>query len=137
MPINNILEMLQSHTTSSGIMFDCEMLKSDIDVEVLRVSIANQTRLPVFITATDNQILCMINLWKKDEINSHKHLEVQDYMLELSVSMPLSSFGIAGERYVLFGALSRTSTVEQIAEEVITLTQHADDCVEAFSEYTH
>lgn len=136
MQINTILEMLQSHSTSSGVLFNCEMIDSNIDVDVIRVTIANKDRLPVFITMTDNQILCMVNLWKTEEIDPSRLAEVQNFMLELSVSMPLSSFGIAGGRYVLFGALSRTSTVEQLAEEIITLTQHADDSVEAFAEYT-
>lgn len=136
MQIDNILERLQSHSTSSGILFNCEMVDSNVDVDVIRVFIANKDRLPVFITTTDNQILCMVNLWKTEEIDPSKLLEVQNFMLELSVSMPLSSFGIAGGRYVLFGALSRTSTIEQLAEEVITLAQHADDSVEAFAEYT-
>ena len=60
---------------------------------------------------------------------------MMEEMLELNIPMPLSSFSKLGERYVIFGALSIGSNIEDICHEIITLTENALEAIDALEEY--
>ena len=46
----------------------------------------------VFVSVTDNQILCISYLWGENEVNQERRSEMFETMLELNIPMPLSAF---------------------------------------------
>lgn len=105
------------------------------EVPVIQVSIENRQELPIFITCSDVQILCMCYLWSQSEILVERKAEMLETMLSLNPSVPLSSFGLVGDRFVLFGAMTRHAHVSDVAEEVAVLSDNAVDALEALSEF--
>jgi uncharacterized protein YjfI (DUF2170 family) len=102
---------------------------------VIQVVIGGREELPIFITASDAQILCICYLWRDEEIIAEKRLELLELMMDLNPAIPLSSFGRVEGRHVLFGALARDSRVEDIASDVAALSDNALDALEALAEY--
>jgi uncharacterized protein YjfI (DUF2170 family) len=105
------------------------------EIPVVQAVIGGRDELPIFITASDDQILCICYLWTEAEIIPEKRLELLEVLLDLNPSIPLSSFGRVEDRYVLFGALSRDSRIDDIASDVATLSDNALDALDALSSY--
>lgn len=105
------------------------------EVPVIQVSIEGREELPIFVTCSDSQILCMCYLWSETEVQAARRTELLETMLDLNPSVPLSSFGRVGDRYVLFGALARNAGVEDVAQDVVALSDNALDALEALSEF--
>lgn len=104
-------------------------------VPVVQISIEGREELPIFVTCSDSQILCMCYLWTDDEVLSERRTELLETLLDLNPSVPLSSFGRIGQRYVLFGALARDAWTEDIAQDISTLSDNALDALDALSEF--
>jgi uncharacterized protein YjfI (DUF2170 family) len=102
---------------------------------VVQVVIGGREELPIFITASDEQVLCICYLWTEAEIVPEKRGELLELLLDLNPSIPLSSFGRVGERYVLFGALARDARADDIACDVATLSDNALDALESLVGY--
>jgi uncharacterized protein YjfI (DUF2170 family) len=105
------------------------------EVPVIQVVIGGRDELPIFVTASENQILCICYLWGEAEILPGKRVALLELLLDLNPSIPLSSFGRVDDRYVLFGALSRDARIDDIADDVATLSDNALDALEALAEY--
>ncbi len=105
------------------------------DVPVVQVSIEGRQELPIFVTTSDSQLLCMCYLWADDEVRPERRAELLQTLLELNPAVPLSSFGRVGDRFVLFGALSRQARTQDIAEEIVVLSDNALDALDALSEF--
>ena len=116
----------ESHT---GLKFDC--FPMDGEVEVLQVNVAGREELPVFVSVTDNQILCISYLWDESEVKEETRTQMFETMLELNIPMPLSSFAKIDDKYVVYGALSVTSSMEEIEQELSVLS---DNCLEVIDE---
>jgi len=133
MNIHNIANHLNelgdnSHT---GFKFDCYPI--DGKVEVLQVNIVGREELPVFVSVTDNQILCISYLWGEDEVREDRRAAMFETMLELNIPMPLSSFAKVDDKYVVYGALSVQSSMQDIEQELSVLS---DNCLEVIDELT-
>lgn len=105
------------------------------DVPVIQVSIEGREELPIFVTCSDSQILCMCYLWSDAEVRPERRTELLETLLDLNPSVPLSSFGRIGDRYVLFGALTRDGRVDDVAKEIAVLSDNALDALESLSEF--
>lgn len=105
------------------------------EVPVIQVVIEGRNELPIFITTSDAQILCICYLWTESEVAPAKRTALLEAMLDLNVSIPLSSFGKVDDRYVLFGALAADARMEDIALDVAALSDNALDALEALSDY--
>jgi uncharacterized protein YjfI (DUF2170 family) len=105
------------------------------EVPVVQVVIGGREELPIFITASPDQILCICYLWRESEIRPEKRLELLELMLDLSPAIPLSSFGRVEGRYVLFGALSSRTGRDAIVDDIVALSDNALDALEALAEY--
>ncbi len=116
-----------------GYQFDCQPIPGE--TEVLQITLWEFEELPCFVSVTDTQILCITYLFAEDEVKSDKRGQMMEEMLELNIPMPLSSFSKLGERYVIFGALSIGSNIEDICHEIITLTENALEAIDALEEY--
>ncbi len=105
------------------------------EVPVIQVCIEGRDELPIFVTCSDTQILCMCYLWSESEVLAERRTEMLETMLDLNPSVPLSSFGRVGDRYVLFGALARDARVEAVAQDIVALSDNALDALDALSEF--
>lgn len=104
-------------------------------VPVVQVSIEGREELPIYVTCSDSQILCLCYLWNDSEVHAHRRTELLETLLDLNPSVPLSSFGRIGDRYVLFGALALNARPTDIAEDIAVLSDNALDALEALSEF--
>ena len=105
------------------------------DVEVIQIILADYEEVPVYLSITDSQILCITYLWTEDEINPAKRTELFETLLEMNIPMPLSSFAKVENRYAVFGALAITSSISEISHEVVTLMENAVEALTALEDY--
>ena len=103
--------------------------------DVLQVVVEGFDELPIFVTVTDEQMLCISYLFDQSELKDGVRDELNATLLQLNVPMPLSSFAIIDDKYSIFGALSVNSSFEDIAHELVTLADNAVDALETIEEY--
>lgn len=116
-----------------GVAVDLQPIPGD--VPVVQVSIDGRQELPIFVTRSDSQVLCLCYLWSDDEVLPERRTELLQTLLDLNPSVPLSSFGRVGERYVLLGALAADARVEDIAHDVAVLSDNALDALGALQDF--
>ena len=107
----------------------------DGEITVLQVIVEGFDELPIFVTATDEQILCVTNLFTQDEVKTELVDELHQTMLRLSINIPLSSLGLIEDQYVLFGAMSINTLLDNIAHELVTQSENAFESLEALEEF--
>lgn len=135
MNIHKIADHLNALADNSdtGMTFDCQPISGEVDV--LQITVIGREELPIFVSVTDDQILCITYLWGTEEVKSDKIEEMHTAMLEMNIPMPLSSFSKIGDKYVIFGALSINSTFNDIEHELAVLSNNAIEIIDDMSEY--
>ena len=103
--------------------------------DVLQVIVDDNDELPIFVTQTDEQVLCICYLFEEQEVKAELRADLNDTLLRLNVPMQLSAFAKIDNKVAIFGALSTNSTFEQLSHEIVTLSGNAIDALEAVSEY--
>jgi len=116
-------------TSYDGCTFDVQLIPGE--VEVLQVVVGEFSELPVYVSVTDSQLLCIVYLWTEEEVNPDTRAEMLETMLEVNIPMPLSSFSKIGEHYAVFGAMSLNSSFDEIVHEVVVLAENAVDGITA------
>ena len=116
-----------------GCSFTCSVISEN--QEILQVILTDSEEIPVYITITDTQILCIAYLFKKEEVKKEMLATLNEKCLQLNIPMPLSAFAMIDDQYTLFGALSTDSTFDNIQKEIVTLTENAVEALEALEEY--
>lgn len=119
--------------STTGHSFDCQPIAGDVDV--LQISIVGREELPIFLSVTDDQVICITYLWGEDEVVQAKRAEMFEAMLEMNIPMPLSSFSKIGDKYAIFGALSNNSSMYDIEHELSVLSDNSLDVIDDFSEF--
>ncbi|NHZ98488.1 DUF2170 family protein [Massilia sp. CCM 8734] len=104
-------------------------------VPVMRMTIEGLEELPVFITATPSQVLCICYLWTEAEIRPERRYEMLEAMMDLNMAIPLSNFGRVGEHYVIFGSLAHDASADSIATDVAMVADNAFEALDVFSEF--
>lgn len=117
----------------SGFLFEVNPIPGDI--EVLQIIIEDREELPIFISASEEQVLCITYLFKEEEVKPDAIDEMNGAMLSTNISMPLSAFAKIDNQYVIYGALSVKSELEDIVHEIEVLSGNAIEAIEAMSEY--
>ena len=135
MNIHTIADHLNSLADNSdtGMDFDCQPISGEVDV--LQITLLGREELPIFLSVTDDQILCISYLWGTDEVKTDCINTMHESMLEMNIPMPLSSFSKIGDKYVVFGALSINSTFEDIEHELAVLSNNAMEVIDDMSDY--
>ncbi len=128
---NHLNTLADSSTT--GLCFDCQPISGEVDV--LQISIIGREELPVFVSVTDDQILCITYLWGIEEVRKDSVIQMHESMLEMNIPMPLSSFSKIGDKYVIFGALSVSSSFEDIEHELAVLSNNAIEVIDDMGDY--
>ena len=116
-----------------GFDFDYQIIPGE--EEVLQISLQGREEIPVYLTETDTQLLCISYLWGENEIKPETKKEMVEMMLDMNIPMPLSSFSRIGDKYAVFGALSLNSSAEDIAHEIVTLSDNSLDAIEVMSDF--
>lgn len=132
MDLQELSIKLASHE-HEGAGFESLLISGEQDV--LQVVVEGFDELPIFVTVTEEQMLCISYLFGKDELKQGVADELNDTLLKLNVPMPLSSFAIIDDKYSIFGSLSVNSSFEDIAHELVTLADNAIDALETIEEY--
>jgi uncharacterized protein YjfI (DUF2170 family) len=105
------------------------------EVEVLQVLVSNREELPIFVSTSEEQILCIAYLFKESEVKSGLINQLNDAMLLSNTSIPLSSFAKINDQYVIYGAISVSSTIDDVSYEIEVLSNNTIDAIEAMSSY--
>ena len=127
--IDLALKFIEHSKEGGGATFDCQPIPNSPDV--LQVTMNEMEEIPVYVSITDTQILCIVYLWSEADVAPDKKVEMMETMLEMNIPVPLSAFAKVNGRYALFGALSVNASFEEIVHEVATLTENS---VEAYTE---
>ena len=135
MNIHTIADHLNSLADNSdtGMSFDCQPISGEVDV--LQISILGREELPIFVSVTEDQILCISYLWGAEEVKSECLAQMHESMLEMSIPMPLSSFSKIGDKYVIFGALSISSSLADVEHELTVLSNNAVEVIDDMSDF--
>ena len=133
MDIQEIALRFSDIKSYEGQTFECQLLPGEI--EVLQVVAEGREEIPIFLSVTDDQILCIAHIFHDEEIMPEKRAELLETMVEMNIPMPLSSFSKVGDRFVVFGALSVSSSFDDILHEVVVLGENALEAIEALSEF--
>lgn len=109
--------------------------KIDGEVPIIQAVVQDVDEFPIMISVGDEQILVIADLWGIDEVKKEKVNELNAVLLRANLPVPLSSFSITGDRYVLFGASSINSDINEIVEEITTLANNILDALDFCKEY--
>lgn len=118
---------------TSGYGFEVQPIPGE--VEVLEITVEDREELPIFLSAADSHILCITYLWREEEVIAEKKPAMIEAMLTMNIAMPLSSFAKLGDQYVIFGALSRHSSLDEIVQEISVLSDNSLEVIKIMSEY--
>jgi len=119
--------------SDTGMVFDCQPISGEVDV--LQISVIDREELPIFLSVSDDQVLCITYLWGSEEVKADRLPEMHESMLEMNIPMPLSSFSKIGDKYVIFGALSINSTYDDIEHELAVLSNNAIEIIDDMSDF--
>lgn len=133
--LDTLIKEIESDTKERLADVDISFCPSPDNREVILATVADREELPVFVTQSDTQILCICYLWREEEVRDDKRLAMLEAMLDLNIPLPLSSFARLQDHYVLYGALAAESRAEELLQELITLSDNTIDVIETMSEY--
>ncbi|MBT4837837.1 MAG: DUF2170 family protein [Methylococcales bacterium] len=131
--LDEILSVLSNKKIND--LFECHAEIIEGEVNILQVIVDDREEFPIYITVDESQILCITHLWHESEVQDGKREELMDALLTMNIPMPLSAFSKVGDQYILFGALSPNSLVDDILHEIDVLSDNTLDAVEASAEY--
>lgn len=131
--IARLLKELTDAQLSDESRLDVELF--DGENAVISVKVQDRDEFPIYLTVDESQILCICYLFGEDEVDTTKRAEMNETMLMLNVSIPLSSFSKIANQYILFGALSPNSSVEEIINEIEILSDNVLEAIDAIAEY--
>lgn len=135
MNLNDYALRLSQSRTAEGYTFDCQHIAGDPDV--LHIELQGTDSVPIFMTQTDTQILCIVYLWKEDDVIADTREAMLEMMLDTSIAIPLSAYARTDSHYVLYGSLSVSSSFDRVVEEIVTLNQNTFDVMTAMEEFLH
>ena len=126
MTLDELSYRLNGYTGDEGTTFDALVT----DDGILQVVCSNNDEFPIHVTQTETQLLSVTALFTTAEVQSGKLNEVNEVFLRLSPAVPLSSIGLQGGTYILFGAMALSTRFEVIAHELEVQAENTVDVLE-------
>ena len=126
MTLEDLAFQLNTYTSESGTTFDVLVG----DDQILEVTCSNNNEFPISVTATDTQLLAVTPLFHVNEVVSGAAGALHEMLLRLSPAVPLSSIGLQGDTYILFGAMAKETLFENIAHELEVQAENTMDVLE-------
>jgi uncharacterized protein YjfI (DUF2170 family) len=105
------------------------------EAEVLQIIVEDREELPIFLSSSEEQLLCIAYLFKQNEVKAESIHKMNEAMLTANISIPLSSFALIDDQYVIYGALSATSSLEDVIHEIEVLSSNTIEAIEAMQDY--
>lgn len=134
MELNELSIKLAAFETE-GANFESFLIANPDEQDVLQVIVDGNDELPIFVTQTQEQLLCISYLFAENEVKPAQLAELNDALLRLNVPIPLSAFAKVDDKYAIFGALSVNSSFDDITHELVTLADNAIEGLEAVTPY--
>lgn len=126
MTLDELEFRLNGFTGEEGTTFDALVTEDGI----LEVVCSNNDEFPIHVTQTDTQLISVTALFSTAEVLAGKQDEVNEAFLRLSPAVPLSSIGLQGDTYILFGAMALDTRFEIIAHELEVQAENTVDVLE-------
>ncbi len=127
MTLDDLAFHLNDYSGEEGTTFDALVTERDI----LEVVCSNNDEFPIHITTTETQLLSVTPLFTIAEVQPDKIDELNRMFLQLSPAVPLSSLGLQGDTYILFGAMALSTRFEVVAHELEVQAENTIDVLEA------
>ena len=131
--LEQLVKELADNRLADGTALSIEMFDGDDAVACIKVE--EREEFPIYMTADDGQILCITYLFGDDQVAPDKRAEMAEAMLMMNVSIPLSAFSKIGSQYIMFGALSPKSNIDELLHEIELLSDNVLEAIEAVSDY--
>ena len=132
----SLFDALKSRPAFSNGSCSIEVIEG-IDASIV-VSMHTHGDLPIYITVSGEQILAEAVLFSLDDVTSTT--EFNEYVLRTHKYLPLSTISLEydeenGDYYHMFGALSATSSINEVVLEIDTLAENTIQATEAFEAF--
>jgi len=127
--------MGQLSATEEVMNGEIALQKINGETPMIQAVVRDIDEFPIMVSVGNEQILAIADLWGSSEVQEGKAAELNAVLLRANLPVPLSSFSIMGDRYVLFGALSINSDVNTVVEEITTLSNNVLDALDFCQEY--
>lgn len=131
--LEELMTSLTEHQLSDGASLSVEMFDGENAVACIKVE--DREEFPIYMTVDEGQILCITYLFGDDQVDQSKRGEMAEAMLMMNVSIPLSAFSKIGNQYIMFGALSPRSSIDELIHEIELLSDNVLEAVDAVSDY--
>lgn len=131
--LEKVMEDLSEGRLSDGTSLSIDMFDGDNAVACIKVE--DREEFPIYMTVDESQILCITYLFGENQVDQNKRNEMAEVMLMMNVSIPLSAFSKIGNQYIMFGALSPSSSVAEISHEIELLSDNVLEAIDAVSDY--
>ncbi|AXQ97157.1 DUF2170 family protein [Pseudoalteromonas piscicida] len=131
----NELSIKLASFEAEGANFESFLIANEGEQDVLQVIVDGNDELPIFVTQTEEQLVCISYLFKENEVKPELLNELNEALLKLNVPIPLSAFAKIDEQYAIFGALAVSSSIDEITHELVTLADNAIEALDAVTVY--
>ena len=126
----DLMHKLNEQTTAEGTTFQAVLSESG----VLKVACSNNDEFSIHLVQTDTQLLAVTQLFKVSDVKPEKIAALNVEMLQMSPAVPLSSLGLQGDMYILFGAMALSTSVENIVHELEVQAENTIEVLEEIQE---
>lgn len=123
---------LNNHTSAADNSFDAI---TSAEGDTLEVTCSEAPDFPMYVSATDNQILSVTPLFKAESVKNGEIEKLNMTILNMGPVVPLSAIGLQGNTYVLYGAMAINTVFENIAHELEVQADNTNDVLEALQEF--
>ncbi|MFT4845588.1 MAG: hypothetical protein ACJA1S_000489 [Cellvibrionaceae bacterium] len=133
--MTNIAELaskLNGVETKTGDMLQASVFE---DNDGIKVTSALDPNAAVSIIATDEQFITITPLFKLSDVKDNMQLELSQYLLKLSLILPLSALALQDNQVVLFGKFSVNTVFDNIVEEIDTQLDSYSDVLASLSDF--
>ena len=131
--LEQLMKSLEEQKLSDGTSLSIDMF--DGENAVASITVEDREEFPIYLTVDEGQILCISYLFGEDEVDQGKRTEMMESMLLMNVSIPLSAFSKIGSQYIMFGALSPRSSIDELLHEIELLSDNVLEAIDAVSDY--
>jgi len=131
--LEQLMTDLAKNQLSDGAQLTIEMFDGESTVACIKVE--DREEFPIYMTIDEGQILCISYLFGDDQVDPGKRGAMAEAMLMMNVSIPLSAFSKIGDQYIMFGALSPQSSIDELLHEIELLSDNVLEAIEAVADY--
>jgi hypothetical protein len=128
--LEDLMLKLNEQSSAEGTTFQAVLS----DDGVLEVVCSNNEEFPIHLVETNTQLLAVTQLFTLADVKPSKVDTLNLEMLQMSPAVPLSSIGLQGETYILFGAMPLNTSLENIIHELEVQAENTVDVLEEIQE---